>query len=377
MIIVNSPGSWDAVYAPLAHRPWHGASLADVIFPAFLVIVGISVTLSLGKLRQDSLDSNSVIRRKIVVRAAKIFALGLFLSLWPRFELGELRFAGVLQRIAVAYLVCSLLFLRTSWRFQLVAAFALLGGYWLVFRLVPVPVDPVIEQALTNGFVERSHGQQVPVEVHTIGEEFVSPNAEPGTNWAALIDRKLLPGALYEKTWDPEGLLSTLPAIASGILGLLVGSLVLGKEIPVTRKAAATAIAGAAMLGLGLLWGLDFPINKNLWSSSFVLWSGGISLLALGAVIFVVDHLGWQRWAFPARVLGVNAIASYVFSMILYPLCYASVEGFPSLTELVTSVAVGAGFSEKTGSLLFAILFTAAVFLPVFLLYRRRVFLRL
>lgn len=208
MIVVNSPGSWSHVFAPLLHASWHGITPTDLVFPFFLFMVGVSITLAYGR-RRDHQTGPKQAYRKILWRVAKIFALGVFLNLWPNFDFEAIRIAGVLQRIAIVFGICALLFITTTWRAQLYLGLAILLGYWASLSLVPVPLDAVNERALETGLVERSHGKEVPVTVQRTGKTSIAPNYEPGTNLAAWVDRQLLPGRMWERTWDPEGVLST------------------------------------------------------------------------------------------------------------------------------------------------------------------------
>jgi predicted acyltransferase len=193
MIVVNDPGSWEHIYWPLRHADWHGITITDFVFPFFLFIVGVSIVLSTHKQIAAGADKKKM-RKKIWIRSIKIFALGLLLNLFPEFNFAELRIPGVLQRIAIVYLASALIFLSTDWKAQLKIAAALLVGYWLAMMLIPVP-------GLGAGVLE------------------------PGQNLAAWIDSMLMPGKMWQGTWDPEGILSTLPAIATGISGMLAGQL--------------------------------------------------------------------------------------------------------------------------------------------------------
>ena len=191
MIVVNTPGSWGNVYAPLLHAEWNGLTPTDLVFPFFLFMVGISITLALGKRKEVDVPQQGLVI-KIVKRTLIIYALGLFLTLFPKFDFANLRYVGVLPRIAIVYLVCSLLFLRLSWRSIAGLSALILVGYWLAMALIPVP---------------------------GVG----AANLEPGTNLAAWLDELLVPGRMYRGTWDPEGFLSTFPAIATGFTGVLTG----------------------------------------------------------------------------------------------------------------------------------------------------------
>jgi len=250
MILVNNPGDWGHIYAPLEHAPWNGWTPTDLIFPFFLFIVGVSITFALGQ--SAGSGSQEGVIGKILKRSLTLFLLGLFLNFFPKFDITTVRIPGVLQRIALVYLACSLIFLKTTPRQQLYILAGLLVGYWFLLTVVPVP-----------------------------GVGYA--NLEPTTNLAAWLDRIIItPAHVYKatKVWDPEGLLSTLPAISTGTLGLLVGTW-LRSNRPATDKVAWLFTAGCLLTLAGLLWNGFFPINKALWTSSYVLLAGGLAMLGL------------------------------------------------------------------------------------------------
>jgi predicted acyltransferase len=272
MILVNNPGSWEHVYPPLRHAAWHGWTPTDLVFPSFLFIVGVAIPLAIGKRRERG-DATGSIVSKIVIRSLVIFALGLFLA-WFRLvktdsgyslpelrpSLASLRIPGVLQRIALCYLLVALLYLWTGIRTQIVVTIGLLVGYWAIMKYVPVPGHGV-------GDLSREH------------------------NLAAYVDRLLLPGHLYKKDYDPEGLLSTLPALASTLIGVLTGRW-LGTMRTPAEKTCGVFAAGFVLFAIGWGWDASFPINKALWTSSFVLYSAGLSLQVLGLCLWLIEVLG-------------------------------------------------------------------------------------
>lgn len=276
MILVNNPGTWGAIYWPLEHAAWHGWTPTDLIFPFFLFIVGVSMAFSRKGRFADALR-----------RAAILFGLGLFMAAFPFFNLATVRIPGVLQRISVCYLAAWLLRRTLSVAAQAVIAGLLLAGYWGVMTLVPVP-----------------------------GE--LAPNLEPATNLAAWLDRALLDGHLWRQTksWDPEGILSTVPAVATTLLGSLAGALLVSERTPRT-KLAGFALGGAALAALGLAWGVSFPINKNLWTSSYALFTAGVAALLFGLVYLLADVRGWRGWTAPFVVYGTNSILVFVASGLL------------------------------------------------------------
>src|SRR5258707_2984489 len=294
MILVNNPGN-DHSYPPLEHAEWNGWTPTDLIFPFFLFIVGVSMTHSFA-----SRIARGITRRALVIhvvrRSALIFVIGLFLNGFPGFDLGSIRIMGVLQRIALCYLVAGLLYLmtfqseavadrparvRANIRVTVAAAIALLVGYWALMTFVPVP-----------GYGAGHLGKD--------------------DNLGAYIDRTLMDGHLWSEsvTWDPEGFLSTLPAIASLLIGILAGEWLRSDRRP-GRKALGLAAAGLALLIAGRLIHPYFPINKNLWTSSFVLFTGGFAMLTLAACYWIVDVRAWRAWTGPILVFGMNAILAY------------------------------------------------------------------
>jgi predicted acyltransferase len=284
MILVNSPGDWGTVYWPLLHAPWHGWTPTDLIFPFFLFIVGVSLTLS----KRSSF-------RSALARSLKLVGLGLLLNLYPYFEVAELRWPGVLQRIGVCYLAAWAAKRYLSPRSTGLVAVAIVVGYWLVMTRVTGP------------------------EGHL-------PGLEVETNLSAQVDRVLLVPHVWSqtKTWDPEGVLSTFPAIATALVGLLFGEWLLGrKSRSPFRTTLGLLLGGLVLTFLGVAWGewapasLLFPINKGLWTSSYVLLTGGLAAALLGLCYFVVDVAGLRRWATPFVSYGRNAIAVFVASGLL------------------------------------------------------------
>ena len=286
MVLVNNPGTWRAVYPPLRHAEWHGWTPTDLIFPFFLFIVGVAIPLALGR-RLAAGEPHGAVLAKILRRSVVIFALGLVLHAVPDFDFANIRIPGVLQRIAVCYLVASLLFVYTGWRTQAGLAVALLLGYWAALMLVPVP-----------GF-GRGH-------------------LDPQGNLAAFIDRMLLGPHIWRaaRVYDPEGILSTLPAIATTLLGVLTGG-----WLRVARRPSVTArglfAAGIVGVGLGELWGVWLPINKALWTSSYAVLTAGAALLGLAVCYWLVEVRGFRAWTRPFVILGVNALVLFFLSSLV------------------------------------------------------------
>lgn len=284
MILVNNPGSWSTVYSPLLHADWHGCTPTDLVFPFFLFMVGVAIPLALGK-RKERGDARRAIYLKIFRRTLLIFGIGLFLAAFPKFQFGALRIPGVLQRIALVYCACAVLFLQSDWKGLLKWSVGLLLGYWGLMTLVPVP----------GGY---------------------PPNLDAETNLGAWLDRTILTSDhlwRQSKTWDPEGLLSTLPAIVTGLTGVLTGLWIKTSRNNYEKLTGMFAV-GAILVLVGLCWNLVFPINKKIWTSSYVLYAGGLALVSLGVVYWLVDVLGKKGWIKPFVVYGTNALFAFVLS---------------------------------------------------------------
>ena len=348
MILVNNPGSWKYVYAPLRHAEWHGWTPTDLVFPFFLFIVGVSISLSFSsRLGQNAGGRNLYL--KIVKRTLILFALGLLLALIPRFNFSTLRIPGVLQRIALCYMFSSLLFLKLKTRGRVIMIFSLLASYWIVMKLVPVP----------------GYGAGV-------------LNYEG--NLCAYIDTKLLVGHLYKPGFDPEGILSTFPAIATTLLGTLAGDW-LRSSRTVVGKIVGLFIGGFALTLSGLLLHPLFPINKQLWTSTYVLFTAGAALLLLGICYWLIEGLGVKKWAIPFLVLGTNAITVYVGSSLMAKLMgwirvSSGGEAFSFKAFIYNNLLVPwAG--HINGSLVFPfllILIWIGIMIP---LYRNKIFIRI
>jgi predicted acyltransferase len=341
MVLVNNPGTWSNIYSPLKHASWHGCTPTDWIFPFFLFIVGVAITLSLNK-RKERGDNQWQLLRQIMRRSITIFLLGLCLAGFPyfdrfglmfiagtalalwmtqpkwqddpgepinhrcdryalltiglvlvagsfySFDTSNLRIPGVLQRIAVVYFFAAWIFLKTGIKTQATIAALLLLVYWAMMTLIPVP---------------------------GIGES----NLEQKTNLAAWLDNRLLGGHLWRHSvvWDPEGILSTLPAISTALLGILLGHF-LRLEWSRGKQVVVMLAAGGAGIALGLLWDMWFPFNKSLWTSSYVVYTGGLAFVLFAVIFWLVDVKQWGRWwTTPFLVYGTNSITVFFLSGIM------------------------------------------------------------
>ena len=374
MVIVNDPGSWSHVYGPLLHADWNGITPTDLVFPFFLFMIGVSVTLAFTKRLEAGADKGSMYK-KLFIRAAKIMLLGWFLWLWPSFNFEGMRYAGVLPRISLVYLGCALIFLNTNWKQQIYIGSGILIGYWALMALVPVPIDDVIQTALNTGMVKYSGGEMAIGEIKQISEGTIAANYEPGVNITAWIDRIFLPGRFWQYTWDPEGFISTLPAIVSGIIGMLVGRVILTVGDPFKRLSWLFFI-GFTMYLAGEVWGWWMPLNKNLWSSSYTLWAAGMATMGLAACILVVDVLGYTKWTKIGRVYGANAIVSYVLAGMLTLVFYNDIFGGYPLSGLWMDGIQTIGLSAKFASFSYAILYMLIIYVPALILYKKKIFIK-
>jgi predicted acyltransferase len=343
MILVNDPGTWSAVYPPLLHAEWHGWTYTDTIFPFFLFVVGVSLALSFARQASSDIPCGVVFRRT-ALRAAALVGLGLALNFvsFLAFHKTHMRFPGVLQRIGLCVLVAGAIFLWRGARGAAATAAVLLLGYWAVMRTGPL---------------------------------------DPQGNLAARIDAAIFGPHTWKPGWDPEGLLSTLPAIATTLCGAVAGER-LRAPLPSARRIGELLAGGAAAAAIGLLWGRSFPINKNLWTSSYALAMAGLGAIALALCFWAVDVRGWKRPAAPFVWLGRNAIAAFVLSSLtaiaLIAVRVEGPDGNPrSLWTAIHRTLFDRFADPRLGSLAFALAYLA-LWVAVFgLLYRRRVFFKI
>jgi predicted acyltransferase len=351
MVLVNDPGSWEHIYWPFQHAQWHGWTPTDLVFPFFLFIVGVAIILAFGS-RVESGRSTRDLHLKVIKRTLIIFAIGLFLNAFPYFGLSELRIPGVLQRIAVCYFFASIIFLNTKIRTQVAITIGLLLIYWFLVKFIAAPgfaAGDLTKEGSLPSFVDRVvFGKHV---------------------WAQA------------KVYDPEGLLSTIPALATTLIGVLTGHWLRTKNSPY-EKVAGLFVAGAICVAGGWAWNSFFPINKALWTSSYVLFTGGLALQFLALSYWVIDIKGYRRWAKPFEIFGVNAIALYVGAGIMADLLgvikVAGADGTKvSLGSWIYDQVFTPWASPKTASLAFAISFVLVWLGLMWILYRRKVFIKI
>jgi predicted acyltransferase len=427
MVLVNNPGTWSAIYGPLKHAEWHGITPTDYVFPFFLFIVGVAIPMALGKRVAEGVTRD--VYWKIVTRAVKIFALGILMSMIPFFIFGDtglpqivkllimlafsaalffylidkkkvaaivggvaalavlvlyfagtefvwynfatMRIPGVLQRISVCYLIVSLIYLHTNWKQQTLIGITLLLVYWLLMTTVPVPG----------------------CEITTIDDK--------ACNLAAWLDRTILTEAHIwrsAKVFDPEGILSTIPAIVTTLSGVLTGTWLTRSDRGqvtsdensdlslVTRrspleKCLGLFATGTLLLAIGWSWSLLFPLNKSLWTSSYVVYTTGLALLTLAICYYLIDIKGHKKWSKPFVVFGVNALALFVFSGILARMLglikVAAPEGKDiSLQQWIFNNVFLSWASPTNASLAYAVCFILFWLFLMLLLYRRRIFIK-
>ncbi len=364
MILVNNPGDWEHIYPPLRHAPWNGWTPTDLIFPFFLFIVGVSITFAVkrpglaGYSRSgDQIEAPGAVG-KIIRRGLMLFALGLFLNLFPRFDFSNVRIMGVLQRIGLVYIACALIYRQTTPRQQSTLIALILLSYYLMMTVIPVP---------------------------GIGYA----NLEPETNLAAWLDYTLLtPAHVYRaaRVWDPEGLLSTFPAVATGLLGLLAGHWLqaksYGSAVRESQKALFLFLAGIALVFLGTLLNPLFPINKALWTSTYVLLAGGLAMCGLAIFYYLIDVRKGFNWNGVLVAFGVNAITVFflsgliprIMNLILLP---NPAGGTWGLKEYLYKGFIAPHFADpKLASLVGALTFVAIWMGILWLMYKRRVIIK-
>ena len=358
MLLVNNPGSWGAIYPPLEHAAWHGWTPTDLIFPFFLFIVGVTTHLSMSARRSRG-DDDAALRKQIIKRGALIVLFGFLVATfpyWPVARFTNVRIPGVLQRIGVAYTFAALFTLRTTLKQQVLIVVALLYGYWFAMTLLPVPG--------TGG---------------GIGANLLD---DPSRTLAAWTDRTLLGSHLWvsSRTWDPEGPLSTIPAIGTAMLGVLAGRWI-GTDRPLAERLSGLFAAGALALVAGLMWHWSFPINKGLWTSSYVLFTGGMAAVALATITWVIDVNGVTWWTRPLVIYGMNPMVAFVGSgvmaRIVYSLWRVGYDGNQIPVQAAVYRSVFASWLDpRDASLAFALCFVLLWYGILRTLWQRNIFLK-
>jgi predicted acyltransferase len=355
MLLVNNAGDWGRTFAPLLHAPWHGWTPTDLVFPFFLFMVGVAIPLAFAKRLEQSGGDLGPLYRQIARRTAILFALGLFLSWFPFLSINwsTVRIPGVLQRIALVYCLASLAYLHLSTRGRVWLTGGLLLGYWMAMTLIPVP-------------------------------GFGAGDLTPEGNLAGWVDRVILGPHVWRYApgpADPEGILSTLPAIATALAGIFTGEW-LRTDRSVDRKLIGLFVAGSIAAASGAVFGWFFPINKNLWTSSYVVLTAGLALLTLGVIFYFADIRKRVTWTRPFVVFGVNSIAAYVLSgllaKVLLKIRWTGAEGSRiSLNSWLYDHFFESWIPPYFSSLAWALLHVLVVLAVMWWLYRKRIFIKI
>ena len=375
MLLVNDPGTWSAIFPPLEHAAWDGWTPTDLIFPFFLFIVGITTYLSMSARRARG-DNDAALVKQILRRGIIIYLLGFAMAMFPFYQWGTIdslpnatawdriifriehvRILGVLPRIAIVYICAGLLTLKTTLKQQVIIIGTLLLGYWFAMTLIPVPGENAIGAVL----------------LHT-----------KDRNLAAYLDRLIL-GTNHtwvgSVTFDPEGPMSTIPAIATAMLGVIAGRWLALKEKPLLERISGLFAAGSIAMVLGLMWNWSFPINKSLWTSSYVLFTAGMACVALATIMWIVDYVDVKWWIKPFVVFGVNPIVAFVGSgvmaRLIYTLWHVNYGGkSTAVQDAIYQSVFLPWLPPRVASLAFAIAFVLLWYGILLVLYRRKIILK-
>ncbi len=344
MILVNDPGDWGHIYAPLEHSKWNGCTPTDLIFPFFLFMVGVSIVYAMES-KKEVVENHTKLILKALKRTVILLIINYIIQLILHPGLSTLRIPGVLPRIAIVYFICTVLFIKTSrktrdWIFAIA-----LVGYYVLMNFIPVP---------------------------DIGRA----NLEPTTNMGAWVDRLVFtPNHLWSEShiWDPEGLLGTIPAIATGLFGIRLGSWLKRKDRDDSVKVNWMFTYGVAAAILGLIWDMFFPINKALWTSSFVLYTGGLATIGLALSYWLIDVQGRKRFTSPFVAFGANAITAYVLSDFIPHYINKIRIGKQSIYQICFEPY----FTSNTASLISAIFIVFIIWIVMWVLYKRKITIKI
>lgn len=349
MILVNTPGSWSYIYPPLKHAAWHGCTPTDLVFPFFLFIVGMSVYFSFKKYGTTLSKANTV---KIIKRAVIIFLIGLALNLYPYFNFEKVRVMGVLQRIALAYGAGAMLCLALNKQRLLMVLSAILLGYWALLYFGAASDPYSLEENIARRF-----------DLFLLGENHIYKG--------------------FGIPFDPEGVLSSIPAVGTVIIGYLIAQ-VIDIETSLKLKIKKLLIYGVIMVALGLVWSLVFPLNKPLWTSSYVLYTAGLGTLFLALLIFLIDYKQYRTWARPFVHFGSNPLFIFVFSGVyaktisyLIKIPVAGSDTSMSLYSYLFTNVFAPAFGNMNGSLMFAISHIIVFWFICYILYRQKIFIKI
>lgn len=342
MILVNYPGSWKYMYAPLVHSNWNGLTPTDFIFPFFIFIVGVSIALSYSKQLAASKSRKEMVK-KILIRGLKIYTIGFFLHYLPNFDFTKIDLFGVLQRIAEVFVVSALLFIFTSLRTQIYIVLVILVGYWLSMSFVST-------------------------------DTFLAGTLEPGVNLAAWVDSLLFPiNTIGDHGWNAEGFYSSLPAIASGILGMLAGRLIVEQKTS-EHTVSWLFVAGVVCILAGYIWGWFFPVNKKIWTSSYVLITSGWAVIIFSLSLFLIDLKGYKNNLLSkiGVIFGSNAIVIYISADL-----FETIYKHTGIHDFVYLGLINLGMTELNSSLIWSFCSVFSCFIVGLLLYRKKLFFKI
>ena len=347
MILVDSPELYSEVYPQLKHAEWNGWTFTDTIFPCFLFIMGVSMVFSFAR-RKENGPTDSLLSLQIVKRTIILFGLGLFINGYPNFDLSVLRIPGVLQRIALCYFFSSMIVRKCGPKGQVYWLSGLLVSYWAMMRFIPVP-------GIGAGVLE------------------------PGHNFVAYVDSLFLKGHMYG-TWDPEGLVSTIPAIGTTLFGALVGNW-LHSPASGRKKAVVMACAGVVLVMAGMILDRWFPINKGIWTSTFCIFMAGIAMLTLALFYWLIDIKDYRRWCKVFIVFGMNPIAIYVMSEIVDPMIRGVLRYdikliSPLMIHLLSGFLSPLAVDENI-SLVFALSYVGLMYLIAWSMWKMKIFIKI
>ncbi|KTD11016.1 putative Heparan-alpha-glucosaminide N-acetyltransferase [Legionella gratiana] len=348
MVIVNSLGMRIS-YPILLHSEWDGCTLADLVFPSFLFIVGMTTVISLKKHVKE--ESKREVYYSIFKRTIILFLFGILINVFPKpIDVSTIRVYGILQRIALCYLICAFLYLHTTVRAQIFIFWGILLGYWYFLTQIHLPGVGVNQLSMAR-------------------------------NWVGYIDQLIFsPPHLFFKNFDSEGLLSTIPSVATTLSGVIAGSFLLTHTQKQTKCIMMVAV-GLLFLLLGWVWNYSFPINKQLWTSSFVLWCSGFSLIVFSLCYFIIDIMRYTKWSFPFKILGMNALFIFIFHVMLLKIQSFFLLPLPDGTQDIIRVVITeylfGNFSPKNAGLFYSLMFLFLNFLVASFLYWRKIFIKI
>lgn len=333
---LNPSGFSSFLITQMGHASWHGFTFYDMIFPLFLFIAGVSFPYSLGKSRNEGVSDGKLVR-KVMIRALKLFLFGLVINKALNLDFEKIRYASVLGRIGIAWMIGSIIYIYGGNKGSIIAGIVALIGYYLLAAFVPSPASPA-------------------------GASVFSPEGSV----ICWFDQQFLPGRVLETTYDPEGILSTIPSVATALLGILTGAFLKSQQFTPNRKVLYMIGAGVVLVGIGLVWNEVFPINKKLWTSSYVCFAGGLSLVLLALFYWIIDVLKYRKWAFFFRVIGLNSITIYVAQRVF---------NFHHATGFLGGGVVQL-FGEPYQALVYAVLYLVLIWMFLYFLYRKNIFLK-